>query len=144
MDEQEKQTHRVIYSEVCANYRAIDDFRGKLLALLPIASGGAGILLLSDPVSTQYLRQIGIFGLAVTVALFIYELRGMLRCKVLKDKAGQLEDLLDVEEDARQFGEERRRWNFRIFSVPVASTLIYLAVAVGWGFVVGLGFSWWS
>lgn len=144
MEEKHKDTLRHTYSEVCANFRAIDEFRGKLLALLPLASGAAGILLLTNRVSTQYLWQIGIFGIVVTLALFVYELRGMLRCGVLIEKAGRLEELLEVDEKARQFSGERHRWLFGIISVPVASTLIYLAVAVGWVFVMGVGFCWWD
>ena len=39
---------RVVYSEVCRSYHAIADFRAKLLALLPIASGAGGLLVLSE------------------------------------------------------------------------------------------------
>ena len=38
------------YTELCKTYHAISDFRGKLLALLPIVSG-AGISLLISRIS---------------------------------------------------------------------------------------------
>jgi hypothetical protein len=37
--------YRELYTQVCESYRAIDDFRMKLLALLPVATG-AGVLVL--------------------------------------------------------------------------------------------------
>ena len=39
------ETLRAEYHEVCSSHQAITDFRGKLLGLLPIATG-AGIFLL--------------------------------------------------------------------------------------------------
>ena len=72
---------RNAYDQTCQRHRAIDDFRGKLLALLPIASGAAGLLLLSKSDSAlTYLPVIGIYGCAVTAGLFVYELRGVHEC----------------------------------------------------------------
>jgi hypothetical protein len=127
---------------VCQNLRSIDDFRGRLLALLPLASGAAGILLLGNLVSPQYLWQIGIFGFIVILALSVYEFRGILQCHKLVKKAEQLEGLLEVNQIARQF-DSRHRWAYGVISVPVASILIYLAVALGWVFLMGIGFGWW-
>ena len=45
------------YTEVCKSYQAISDFRGKLLALIPIVSG-TGISLLinkADSVNSSHL-----------------------------------------------------------------------------------------
>ena len=49
------------YEELCNRHQQIDDFRGKLLALLPIASGAAAlVLLLSNAKDEKYLLPIGI------------------------------------------------------------------------------------
>ena|GEM_PF-492581 len=38
--------HKAIYTELCNSYRSIDDFRTKLLSLLPLATAGTGLFLL--------------------------------------------------------------------------------------------------
>jgi hypothetical protein len=37
---------RTAYDQLCVTYRAIDDFRARLLGFLPVATGG-GLLLLN-------------------------------------------------------------------------------------------------
>ena len=78
---------------------AITDFRAKLLALLPIASGSGIVFLLtkrSEPIDTTYLSVIDLFGFLVTLALFIYELRGIQHCKALNHLASRLEQQLHL------------------------------------------------
>src|SRR4029453_11233264 len=62
------------YEEVCRSHAATTDFRGKLLALLPLASGAGLFLLLEQRDPGAPLAAIGVFGCAVTLGLFIYEL----------------------------------------------------------------------
>jgi hypothetical protein len=93
-----EETLRMQYSEICKSHSAITDFRAKLLALLPIASGSGIFFLLtkrSEPIDTTYLSVIGLFGFLVTLALFIYELRGIQHCKALNDLASRCEFALD-------------------------------------------------
>src|ERR1017187_4438543 len=72
---------RAAYQAVCDRHQQIDDFRGKLLALLPIASGAASLLLLSKSDAIhKYLTPIGVYGCAVTAGLFLYELYGVEAC----------------------------------------------------------------
>ncbi len=81
------------YSEVCRSYHAVDDFRAKLLALLPIVSGTGGILLLANKdMVARHLGPIGLFGVLVTLGLFCYELRGLQRCGKLLDVGLRLEE----------------------------------------------------
>lgn len=71
------------YTEVCRSYHAVDDFRAKLMALLPFASGTGGAFLLakqSQPDVAPYLGPIGLLGIGVTLGLFFYELRGLKLC----------------------------------------------------------------
>jgi len=74
---------KVVYQEVCSSFHAIADFRAKLLGFLPLASGAGIFLLLNRSLTDgteQYLLPIGVFGFAVTLGLFFYELRGIQKC----------------------------------------------------------------
>src|SRR5438270_14038293 len=79
------------YEQLCISYRAIDDFRAKLLGFLPLASAGGAFLLLNDvfvnaekiKFAQQFLKPIGLFGFVVTLGLFSYELYGIRKCHAL-------------------------------------------------------------
>jgi hypothetical protein len=79
------------YGEICKSHAGITDFRAKLLSLLPIASG-AGLILVGKNMDRPLLTPIGLYGVAVTLGLFWYELRGIQTCKGLREQATQLED----------------------------------------------------
>jgi len=62
---------RTAYDQLCLSYRAIDDFRSKLLGFLPFVSG-AGVLALLGPLKPEnqaFLTPIGTFGFLVTLGL---------------------------------------------------------------------------
>ena len=66
-----------------------------------IASGSGIFLLLtkrSEPIDTRYLYAIGLFGLLITLGLFIYELRAIQHCKRLERLASCLEEQLHLRE----------------------------------------------
>src|SRR5690348_15762443 len=89
---------RLAYTELCKSYQAIVDFRAKLLGLLPLASGAGFFALLGngkDPVP-YYAWVAGLFGFAITVGLFFYELRGLQRATALEHTGRQLESQLGV------------------------------------------------
>src|SRR5262249_37250117 len=95
------ETLRMENCEVCKSHSSITEFRAKLLALLPIASGSGVFLLLtkrSEPIDATYLYAIGLFGFLITVGLFIYELRGIQHCKRLQQLASHLEEQLHLRE----------------------------------------------
>jgi hypothetical protein len=55
-DAEQKALLRHQYEEVCRSYHAIDDFRAKLLAVLPIGGGAVGIgLILGKTPQPEYL-----------------------------------------------------------------------------------------
>src|SRR5437660_2078198 len=90
---------RAVYQELCISYRFIDDFRAKLLGYLPLASA-SGIFLLLGPFAknaAQYLLPIGLFGVAITLGLFSYELYGIKKCHSLIQVGRQLERSLLVD-----------------------------------------------
>jgi hypothetical protein len=110
------------YAEVCKSHAGITDFRAKLLALLPIASG-AGIALLITRGSGSVSRSeagmlvvLGIFGAVVTAGLFLYELRQIDLCKQMRNHAAWIEKQLGI--DAGQFGGRRGRLSLRAIYSP--------------------------
>jgi hypothetical protein len=132
------------YQAASNRHQQIDEFRGKLLALLPIASGGAGLLLISKPNTFgKYLTPIGIYGFAATLGLFIYELYGISVCKQIMEQAGKLESRLGVPKSMGQFRDRKQETpRQRLIQAEFASWVVYLSVLVGWLYVAGAHRSW--
>lgn len=156
MDDEEKgepENLRTEYREVCQNHRAVTDFRGKLLTLLPLASG-AGVYLLipkqANPanVAPAYLIAIGLFGTLVALGLFFHELRGIEQCgdlikvgRALEEKMGLPEGQFIREDNYYHRQGTRLRGAINNLIGPVgAAWIIYPSVIVAWGFVAVLGF----
>jgi hypothetical protein len=121
------------YEELCISYRAIDDFRAKLLTLLPLATGG-GIFFLANLLRDEtrpLFFPIGIFGFVATLGLFSYEIYGIKKCHALLKTGAQLEDSLGI---AGQF-KNRPRAVLRVINEPFAAGLIYPAVLAAWTFL---------
>ena len=130
-------------AEICKSYHAIDDFRMKLLGLLPFTSL-AGILLLSKdnvPSSTVATRNellgfAAIFASAFTLTLFVYEVRGILRCDGLIKRGKQIEDLLRVQGQFWQCDAEAKAASeHRLFNTTIAACLVYSFVFSAWIFL---------
>jgi hypothetical protein len=145
------------YEEICKSYHAIDDFRMKLLGLLPLASL-IGIFGLSNeslfaqltPMSHELITFIGIFAATFTLALFIFEIRGILRCNGLIQKGRDIESLLKIKGQFFLCNEEHeckkvKPWkeNFiNFFDAKLAACVIYSTVFAAWLFtVLRFGFS---
>jgi hypothetical protein len=133
------------YEELCSRHQQIDDFRGKLLALLPIASGAAGLVLLrSNSVEAErYLLPIGIYGVAITLGLFIYELHGIAVCKRIMEQAEGLENDLNIPPGRGQYRDRGRNVLHKVIEVEMASWIVYLSVIAGWIYIAGIGGEWW-
>jgi hypothetical protein len=139
------------YREVCQNHRTITDFRGKLLTLIPLASG-TGIYLLipkegvPKDVAPAYLIAIGLFGFLASLGLFLHELRGIEECGDLIKVGRALEEKMGLFDG--QFGREDKYYHehsgFRCFwnnfKGPVgAAWIIYPSVCLAWLVVAWLG-----
>ena len=138
MDQGHEQALLTSYTEVCKGYHAISEFRGKLLALVPIVSG-TGISLLinkSYSVDSSHLPAVGAFGMLVTMGLFFYELRGIQRCKYLISIGGKLESALNM--DWGQFKDRPGRI-YGFIGAEIAGWIIYTAVFLGWLYVSATG-----
>ncbi len=134
------ETFETIYNNVCSAHDGIADFRAKLLALLPIASG-AGILLLvknGADTATPHLVAVGIFGAMITIGLFFYELRGIQKCNALIELGESLEK--DRGMTGRFVG---RPDDVKILRVRVGATqaalIIYPAVTGAWAYLSATG-----
>ena len=126
-----------IYKELCSSYRAIDDFRSKLLGFLPLATGTGIFLLFSDKVNLcgryEYLIPVGLFGIIITLGLFAFELFGIKKCGALIKAGKELESKLGCKEH----GQFKNRPDLKEppdelppieLNEPFASVIIYPAV----------------
>lgn len=130
-----------IYEQLCSSYRAIDDFRGKLLGFLPLATGTGMFILLTDQAKIasmqQLFRPIGAFGFVITLGLFFYELYGIKKCTSLIEAGKKLEGDLNIKNG--QFSQ-RPPGVALVINEPMAAALIYPAVLAAWIFLA-LGFA---
>lgn len=140
----EPESVRLLYQEICKSHATITDFRAKLLALLPLASGTGALLLLTGEVNTRYFGPIGLYGLAITFGLFMYELHGIQTCIALRDHAAALEKALHIPAGHGQFRDRPRAALGGFVGAEGASWTVYLAILAGWAYVAGQGFGWWS
>jgi hypothetical protein len=155
MDDETKadiENWRTAYREVCQNHRVVTDFRGKLLTLLPLASGAVISLLISkqsnlNDLAPQYLVAIGVFGILVSIGLFLHELRGIEQCgdlikvgRSLEEKMGLPEGQFTREDNYYHKQEAGLRRFINNFIGPIgAAWIIYPSVGVAWLFVAILG-----
>ena len=129
---------RLAYQELCKSYQSIVDFRAKLLGFLPLASGAGFFALLGqgkDPVP-YYAWVAGLFGFAITLGLFFYELRGLQRSASLEQTGRELEAALGLING--QFSTEPSGRLHGIVDARGAAWLIYPAVLAGWAYMTGL------
>lgn len=126
---------RTIYQELCNSYRAIDDFRSKLLGFLPLASGTGIFLLLTDltKIDKEFLLPVGIFGFLITLGLYCYEIYGIRKCGALIDAGKKIEVSMNIEDG--QF-KQRPREVVCFINEPFAAGIIYAAVLAAWTYIL--------
>jgi hypothetical protein len=134
----------IAYARVTQSYEAITEFRGKLLALLPLATGTGAFLLLQKedtPQNRQLLGPLGLLGFTVTVGLFAYELRGMQRCSRLEVQAYLLEKDLGLGKEGPFKGQPDRSLG-GMLGPPLAGLVVYISTALTWLYIAGVGLDW--
>lgn len=123
-----------VYEQLCNSYRAIDDFRAKLLGFLPLATGAGIFILVNDEAKikavAQYLKFIGLFGFVVTLGLYCFELYGIEKCTHLIETGTELEETLGK----GQF-TDRPLGFLGFINEPFAAGLIYPVVLSAWAFL---------
>lgn len=135
-DHEQNENLRTVYKELCTSYRAIDDFRTKLLGFLPLATGAGIFFLVTDQgkidAVKSYLGPMGVFGMAITLGLFFYELYGIKKCAAVIVAGQELEKELNIE--AGQFAT-RPNGVLCFINEPFAAGVIYPAVLAAWTFI---------
>jgi hypothetical protein len=121
----------------------------KLLGLLPIVSI-VGLFALDKTelksaggdAANEIVAYVGLFATMFTIALFIYEIRGILTCHDLRESGKELEQLMKVPGQFGVCGEQRscygagwRRRVARQFNAQLAACAIYSLVFAAWLFV---------
>jgi hypothetical protein len=126
------------YQAVCNSYHAIDDFRAKLLGLLPLASGAGIFLVLEkfdlDKLSSEtksILTAVGMFGFLITLGLFSYEIYGIKKCAALIEVGKRMEELMEIKNGQFIKRPQRSMW---FINEPFASAIIYSTVMAMWAF----------
>jgi hypothetical protein len=135
---------RDVYKEVCNSYHAIDEFRAKLLGILPIASL-AGILvvgkepLILQPAGQHLIGFASFFAAAFTLALFLFEIRGILRCHLLIERGAEIEKALRVRGQfcvcTQQSVHASESGVERVFNAKTAASGMYSLVFSAWLFL---------
>lgn len=141
MNETKPENIKTAYERICTAHDQIADFRAKLLALLPIASGAGILFLVSDKKpANELLIPVGIFGALITIGLFFYELRGIQKCRGLIACARKLEK--ELTPNLWKYGA----FNFRqgaaiegFIGAAGAALIIYPTVISGWIYIGALG-----
>jgi hypothetical protein len=140
MPTDENENLRTAYRELSTSYRAIDDFRAKLLGFLPLATGTGMFLVLGnvkditppkDGATTELWPAIGIFGFLITLGLFLYEIYGIKKCDALIQAGGEMESSMGITNG--QFCRRPQNVAF-VINEPFASGIIYPAVLAAWAF----------
>jgi len=132
MSNEEQQNLRTAYDELCTSYRAIDDFRAKLLGLLPLITGGGLVVLTKDvaQVPPDAFLPIGCFGALVTLGLLAYEIYGIRKCHALIDAAQVLEKRMILPVPGQFRARPLSVLGF--VNEPFAAAIIYPAVMAAW------------
>jgi hypothetical protein len=134
MSDSQDENLKTTYDQLCTSYRAIDDFRAKLLGFLPLASGTGVFLLLPDnsnsPLNT-YLLPVGAFGFFITLGLFLFEIYGVKKCHALIKAGQKIEDQMRIPGQFR----ERPPGAAGFINEPFAAGVIYPAVLAAWTFL---------
>jgi hypothetical protein len=122
------------YDQLCTSYRAIDDFRAKLLGFLPLVTGGGLVLLTGrvDEVRREFFAPVGLFGIAVTTGLLAYEIFAIKKCHELIEGGKALEE--DLHSPNGQF-TLRPDNVFKVVNEPFAAAAIYPAVLAAWTYL---------
>jgi hypothetical protein len=164
MTEQETNTNDqsllTLYQEICKSIHDIDDFRMKLLGLLPLTSlvgifalGNNSLFATQSTEAKHLIGFISIFAACLTLSLFIYEIRGILRCSDLIRRGAEIENVLGVRGQFYVCVEEHKckttaeTWTGRavhFFDAKLAACVIYSTVSTAWiftGLHFGFGFA---
>jgi hypothetical protein len=153
----DRESLRAAYQQICESYHAIDDFRMKLLGLLPVVSvaglfaldttglvrASAGSIPAELP-KNEIVAYLATFAALFTLGLFLFEIRGILMCNDLILHGRRLERQMDVAgqftvcDEKRCVDQYRSRWQRFLathINAKLAASAIYSLVCSSWLFV---------
>jgi hypothetical protein len=133
---------KTAYEQICKAHSEISDFRAKLLALLPLASGAGLFLLFSDKIDARvesHLWALGVFGALVTTGLFLHELRNIQICLAISDCGRELEECILKVKRGRFYDDPGPTFG-GVVSSTWGAVIIYSSVIAVWSYIAGLGF----
>jgi hypothetical protein len=143
MSENSEGTSKMLYEEMCRQHDGIQDFRAKLLGFLPFASGvGIFLLVNSNGKPKDFspdLLAIGVFGILVTIGLFVYELRGIEKCVALIEAARKLEDRATELSPALNGLKGAFQSKPLTLEMRQPALIIYSAVVLAWAYMAAVG-----
>jgi hypothetical protein len=133
-----------LYGEICSSWRMLTDVRFKLLGFVPTVSVVILISLLSRDTPgtglTPMMRMaVSVFGLLITLALYIYERRNSELYDDLVSRGRRIEKELGI--DTGQF-LGRKDPKSRLVQHDVAINLIYGTALAGWLFALATNWLW--
>jgi hypothetical protein len=139
----EQQALVAMYQQVGAQHDKIDDFRAKLLALLPVVTGiGLFAVLEKDPqvgaCHFSALTTIGIVGALSSIGLFVHELRGITDCYMLIAIGTALERKLTKANTDTKWGPfSSRHWTGcrGLVNREIAALIVYPTTIDTWVFI---------
>ena len=105
---------------------------------------GGGLVLLTgkgDAVASEFFLPVGLFGVAVTLGLFSYEIYGIKKCHALITAGKALESSLGL--PAGQF-TNRPKVAIRYVNEPFAAAIIYPAVIAAWTYLAAFHTARWA
>lgn len=143
----DKDNLALAYEQLCTSYHNIDDFRSKLLGLLPI---GTSIFLVvpeliksakeAPDAGARVIQSLsapmGVFGFVISIGLFSFELYGIRKCTHLIVLGYWLEEKLGIR---GQFHHRPDGVVFGLIDEPFAAGIIYPAVLAAWTFLAQSG-----
>jgi hypothetical protein len=120
----------MVYQQICTGYQNIEDFRSKLLALVPFVTASSFVAtIFSNPTKSSMLTNLvlpfGALGALITLGLYIYELENTHRLALLAARGQRIERHMNI---------------VGVFNHPsspllndyTAADLIYLVTIAGW------------
>jgi quinol monooxygenase YgiN len=135
LSDSDRQVLLAVYQELCRSHHAISDFRARLLALLPLATGAGAFVLFKDSGLQSWSRPIGIVGAIVTLGLFLYELRQVRECVQLRLQGAVLEDDLGVPDHCGPFRDNPSYGLRGLVTAEYAGWVVYGAVIASWLYI---------
>lgn len=92
---------RMVYQQICTGYQNIEDFRSKLLALVPFVTASSFVAtIISNPTKslplTNLVLPFGTLGAFVTLGLYIFELENTHRLALLAARGRRIEQHMNI------------------------------------------------